>query len=325
MTQGYVAYIVMAILVAHTCRIFAQMCDELEVHKDEEERPDLGSNPALSPAGDSAAWEGRLTTNHLCSAFDIGRQQASKDINRYINEFSPDGLEYDRQLKGYKPTANFRPQFSQGTVNEYLHLLHQDKAQTSMLSLMDLRYGHTEVLDVPSRHVDPAIVRGLVLAARNQLRVDVEYASLSTERQRGRNIVPHTLIYDGIRWHVRAYCEEKKDYLDFVMSRFRGVPDLLDTSEHGREHDSKWNTHVDVVIIPNPCLMPGQQAIIARDYAMQNGQLRFTRRLPLVHYALDRMQVSYDGQHEARPLLYPLVLANRQQLIEQGCEFKLAP
>ncbi len=269
-------------------------------------------------------WEGRLTTNHLCSAFDIGRQQASKDINRYINEFSPEGLEYDRQLKGYKPTANFRPQFSQGTVNEYLHLLHQDKAQTSMLSLMDLRYGHTEVLDVPSRHVDPAIVRGLVLAARNQLRVDVEYASLSTERQRGRNIVPHTLIYDGIRWHVRAYCEEKKDYLDFVMSRFRGVPDLLDTSEHGREHDSKWNTHVDVVIIPNPCLMPGQQAIIARDYAMQNGQLRFTRRLPLVHYALDRMQVSYDGQHEAKPLLYPLVLANRQQLIEQGCEFKLA-
>ena len=161
----------------------------------------------------------------------------------YINEFSPDGLEYDRQLKGYKPTANFRPQFSQGTVNEYLHLLHQDKAQTSMLSLMDLRYGHTEVLDA---------------------------------------------------------------------------------SEHGREHDSKWNTHVDVVIIPNPCLTPGQQDIIAQDYAMQDGQLRFTRRLPLVHYALDRMQVSYDGQHEAKPLLYPLVLANRQQLIEQGCEFKLA-
>lgn len=269
-------------------------------------------------------WEGRLTTNHLCSAFDIGRQQASKDINRYIKEFSPEGLEYDRQLKGYKPTERFVPQFSQGTVNEYLHLLHQDKAQTSMLSLMDLRYGHTEVLDVPSRHVDPQIVRGLVQAARNQLRVDVEYASLSSERERGRNIVPHTLIYDGIRWHVRAYCEEKKDYLDFVMSRFRGVPDLLDASEHGREQDDMWNTQVEVVIIPNPCLTPGQQAIIAQDYDMQKGKLRFKRRLPLVHYALDRMQVSYDGQHEERPLLYPLVLANRSELIAQGCTFKIA-
>ena len=94
-----------------------------------------------------------MTTNHLCTAFNIGRQQASRDINRYIDEFAPNGLEYDRQLKGYKPTPDFTPQFSQGTVNEYLHLLHQDKAQTSTLSLMDLRYGHSEVLDVPARHV----------------------------------------------------------------------------------------------------------------------------------------------------------------------------
>jgi predicted DNA-binding transcriptional regulator YafY len=269
-------------------------------------------------------WEGRLTTNHLCNAFNIGRQQASKDINRYIGEFSPDGLEYDRKLKGYRPTADFKPQFSQGTVNEYLHLLHQDKAQTSTLSLMDLRYGHTEVLDVPSRHVDPAIVRGLVQAARNQLRVDVDYASLSSEETSGRNIVPHTLIYDGIRWHVRAYCEKKGDYLDFVMSRFRGVPDLLDASEHGREQDSKWNTQVEVVIIPNPWLTPGQQAIIALDYAMQQGQLRFSQHIPLVHYALDRMQVSYDGQHHKNPDQFPLVLKNRDELITQGCKFKLA-
>ena len=28
-----------------------------------------------------ALWEGRLTTNHICHSFGIGRQQASKDIN----------------------------------------------------------------------------------------------------------------------------------------------------------------------------------------------------------------------------------------------------
>ena len=269
-------------------------------------------------------WEGRLTTNHLRNAFNIGRQQASKDISRYIKDFNPDGLEYDLKLKGYKPTPFFVPQFSQGSVNEYLYLLHQDKAQTSTLSLMDLRYGHTEVLDVPSRHVDPAIVRGLVQAARNQLRVDVDYASLSSEETSGRNIVPHTLIYDGIRWHVRAYCEKRGDYLDFVMSRFRGVPELLDSSSHGRELDVEWNTQVEVIVIPNPCLTIGQQAIIAMDYAMQDGQLRFNRRIPLVHYALDRMQVSYDGPHDEYPDQFPLVLQNRDALIAQGCKFKLA-
>ncbi|WP_234704055.1 hypothetical protein [Aeromonas caviae] len=35
------------------------------------------------------------------------------------------------------------------------------------------------------------------------------------------------------------------------------------------------------------------------------------------------MQVSYNGEHESHPLLYPLVLANREELIRQGCTFKL--
>lgn len=269
-------------------------------------------------------WEGRLTTNHLCSAFNIGRKQATKNINRYIGEFSPTGLEYDRKPKGYKPTADFKPTFSQGSINEYLHLLYQDMAQTSTLSLMDLRYGHTKVLDVPLHHVDPPIVRGLVQAARNQLRVDVDYASLSSEVVSGRNIVPHTLIYDGIRWHVRAYCDKRGEYLDFVMSRFRGVPELLDASPHGREQDAEWNTHIEVVVIPNPCISPDKQQIIAEDYAMQYGQLRFIRRLSLVHYAQDRMQVSYDSQHDQNPDQFPLVLQKRDELIKQGCKFKLA-
>jgi len=93
---------------------------------------------------------------------------------------------------------------------------------------------------------------------------------------------PYALIYDGIRWHVRAYCEKRQDYLDFVLSRFRGVPELLDSSEHGREQDSKWNTQVEVVVIPNPCQPLEQQEIIATDYAMQNRELHFFQRMPLV-------------------------------------------
>ena len=42
-----------------------------------------------------------------------------------------------------------------------------------------------------------------------------------------------------------------------------------------------------------------------------------------MHYALERMQVSYNGDHEQHPLLYPLVLANRDELVAKGCIFKL--
>jgi hypothetical protein len=45
----------------------------------------------------------------------------------------------------------------------------------------------------------------------------------------------------------------------------------------------------------NPCLGDEQQAIIASDYAMTDGKLLIEQRVPLMHYALERMQVSYNG------------------------------
>ncbi len=265
------------------------------------------------------------------TAFNIGRQQASRDINHYLTDYSPEGLIYDRRLKGYKPTEQFLPRFSEGKVDEYLMLLHREKqhqrqheAGLLTLPLMDLRYGHIEILDVPNRHIDPKIVRGLVQAARGQLRVDVDYVSLSSEEQSGRNIVPHTLVYDGIRWHVRAYCEKKGVYLDFVMSRFRGEPELLDTSPHGRDQDLEWNTQVTAVVIPNqpsaqdnrpslPVTMPCLMASCCSTSAS------------LMHYALERMQVSYNGDHEQHPLLYPLVLANRDELVARAASSSSKP
>lgn len=107
------------------------------------------------------------------------------------------------------------------------------------------------------------------------------------------------------------------------MSRFRGVPELLDTSEQGIDRDIEWNTHLTAVVVPNPCLSEAQQAIIAEDYAMANVRLIITQRIPLMHYALERLQVNYIGGYEKQPLQYLLVLANREELIAQGCSFKL--
>nr|WP_234932824.1 hypothetical protein [Aeromonas caviae] len=52
---------------------------------------------------------------------------------------------------------------------------------------------------------------------------------------------------------------------------------------------------------PNPCLGDEQQAIIASDYAMTDGKLLIEQRVPLMHYALERMQVSYNGEHANNP------------------------
>lgn len=56
-----------------------------------------------------AWWEGRLTTGHLIQRFGISRQQASKDINTYIAEHAHKNLTYDKQLKGYMASKQFKP------------------------------------------------------------------------------------------------------------------------------------------------------------------------------------------------------------------------
>ena len=74
----------------------------------------------------------------------------------------------------------------------------------------------------------PEALRPLLKACREGLRLECEYVSFTTPDRETRLIAPHTLIFTGMRWHVRAYCEKSRDYRDFVLSRFRGEPELMD-------------------------------------------------------------------------------------------------
>ncbi|MGI2175498.1 WYL domain-containing protein [Shewanella ulleungensis] len=241
-----------------------------------------------------AQWEGRLTTNHLCDAFRIGRQQASRDINKYISLTNRDQLVLDRTIKGYRPADDFKPFFTQGTAHEYLTMLHQQYNCEETLEFFSWGEAQSTVLNVPDRVVSPKIVRELIAAARANLRVDIDYVSLSTPEIRGRIIAPHSLVYDGIRWHVRAYCEERKEFRDFVLSRFRNEPYLMDKSSNTRDDDDDWNCMVALTITPNPNLSDKQQSVVADDYAMQNRRLKIVTRKALVHYYLRRMSVTMD-------------------------------
>ncbi len=238
-----------------------------------------------------ALWEGRLTTKHLCRVFGMGRQQASKDINEYLRSIAPGNLVYDRHLKGYKPTDDFQPQLTSGTADEYLHLLHRNRELSHTFEPLNLNIANTEVIQAPLRNVHPNIVRPLVQAAREQKRVEVDYVSLSLPDREGRIIAPHTLIYTGLRWHVRAFCEKNMDYRDFVMSRFRGTPEILGNSTQRIEGDRKWQTMVTVRLKPDPRLNAVKRRIIAEDYGMVRGVLRIETRGPLLPYTLHQLQL----------------------------------
>lgn len=259
-------------------------------------------------------WEGRLTTNHLMQSFGISRQQASKDINSYITDYAPKNLEYDKHLKGYVPSRHFKPLFIDDSASAYLHLLSQNYERAPHIDGLALAYAHTEVLGVPDRSVRPEVLRPLLKACREGLRLECEYVSFTTPEVETRLIAPHTLIYTGMRWHVRAYCEKNRDYRDFVLSRFRGEPDLMDApSEHTRALDKGWNTPLTVVIAPDSRLKPEQRAIIEADYGMRDGQLVIETRGALVQYVLQRYQID-PNKIQAKAAAQQIVVANLEEL-----------
>lgn len=152
-------------------------------------------------------WEGRLTTNHLMQSFGISRQQVSKDIDTYINEHTPQNLEYNKHLKGYVPSKQFAPLFIDDSASAYLHLLNQNHDRAPHAEGLALAYAHTEVLQLPDRTVRAELLRPLLRACREGLRLECDYVSFTTPEAETRLIAPHTLIYTGMRWHVHAYCE----------------------------------------------------------------------------------------------------------------------
>ncbi|VVN15588.1 hypothetical protein PS645_04026 [Pseudomonas fluorescens] len=260
-----------------------------------------------------AWWEGRLTTGHLIQSFGISRQQASKDINAYINDHAPENLTYDKQIKGYVPSPKFKPRFIDDSANAYLHLLNQTHSRAEHVEGLALAYAHTLVLEVPDRTIRPEILRPLLKACRDGLRLEVEYVSLANPITEIRLIAPHTLIYTGMRWHVRAYCEKNGQYRDFVLSRLRGVPELLGQSPNLIVDDIDWNTEVSVIIEPDSRLRPEQKEIIEADYGMKNGALIIPTRRALMGYVLQRFQID-PKKLDPKPAAQQIVVKNLDEL-----------
>jgi predicted DNA-binding transcriptional regulator YafY len=258
-------------------------------------------------------WEGRLTTNHLCDTFGIGRQQASKDINTYLEEIGTGNLEYDKQLKGYKPSSSFRPKVTSGLADEYLHLLNRNSDLTATFDALPLEISNIEVISAPVRNIEPGIIRAIVFAARQKKRVDVDYVSVNNPNYEGRVIAPHTLVFTGLRWHVRAWCERNGDYRDFVLSRFRGEPEMMDKSKNTVDDDKAWNTKVTIKLKPDTRLNPEQKAVIARDYAMKNGLLKIETRGALLQYALQQLGID-ENVLQGKPSSQQIIISNFQDV-----------
>jgi hypothetical protein len=241
-------------------------------------------------------WEGQVNTMHLQNILKISRQTASYILQQY-QKHHPDNLEYNASMKGYVPTSVFTPCHSQGSIDEYNHILSQS-LYPEYVSIVETSFIN---MDAPLRNISPTLVQPIIRAIRNKLRLDIGYISLDHPEYESRIIEPHSLVFEGVRWHVRAYCEKNQDYRDFVLSRFNGEYAFKGPATHVAAHDELWNTWLDLIIEPDPRFNPELRHIIEIDYQMENGQRIIPVRAALLMYLrqklrLDHYQITPEAQ-----------------------------
>lgn len=253
-----------------------------------------------------AWWEGQINTTQITQQFGLSRQQSSADLNSY-NQATRKNLEYNASRKAWLPASHFKHYYISDDVVEYLNWIHTGYTIPAppLLPYAAVR--------LPTRRVEPAVMRGLITAIRRGERIEVDYVSLSNPNREGRIIAPHTFVNTGLRWHLRAWCEKSSQYRDFVLSRFRGQPESLGKSNHTAEQDTAWNTQITLVFEPDPRLPPAKREVLEHDYQMQNGQLHITTRACLTQYLIQEMQVNTRMLH-GTPEAQQLVLVNRDDV-----------
>lgn len=241
-----------------------------------------------------AQWEGHLNTHHLMDSLGVSRQTASGLIGEYKKAY-PNNLDYSAQSKSYQPTPEFRAQCSSNALESYVEIYGQED--------------QIEQLGSQQAELNPLHVRQIIQAINQQQRLDINYASLNAPQGEDRIISPHTLINDGSRWHMRAWCEKSQAFRDFVLTRIRQVYGNEGSAVYGQQEDEGWNTWVSFSIEPDQRLSESQRQLVALDYNMQEtkeGKLkrRYRVRGALVMYWLQKLRIDrYQERPEAQQII----------------------
>jgi len=254
-----------------------------------------------------AFWTGRVNTRDLIERFGISRRIAQSDITEYLS-LVPGNLSYSRSEKAYTTTSIFKPKFINGQISEYIALESQ-ACQEDPAELITQLTPH-------SFDLDPQVIQPVINAIKNKKGARIQYRSLNNPNGILRTIHPHMLVNTGFRWHVRAYCVERKEFRDFNLSRI-GKSELQPEPRPcvaNPDQDSDWQTVVKLHIGPNPHLSTEEKALLGYEFSMRKNKLIVSVRAALVPYTLHIYQIDPYVDFNVHPKRNRLVLLNKDKL-----------
>ncbi|MCD6007622.1 WYL domain-containing protein [Halomonas sp. IOP_31] len=254
-------------------------------------------------------FKGEAGRGDLMERFAIAPTQATKDFALY-HELAPANIVYDKSKRLHVRARSFTPLFDYDTTRT-LATLCQGHGDGFLGTLpTSVRCEMADQLNQP----DLVLVAAVSEAVHKSCALSIRYVSLSSGETE-REIVPHTLVDNGLRWHVRAFDRHSGEFRDFVLTRLLKVSVYEQSAAQEHEsllHDRQWNRFVELELVPHPGIRHPQA--IERDYGMQQGKLSVELRAALAGYLLRRWNVDCSSDHSLQGAEYQLALANAPAL-----------
>ena len=258
-------------------------------------------------------FKGEAVRADLVDRFSIAAAQATKDFTMY-RELAPGNIEYDQKLKLHKRGEDFEPLF------EY------DVVRTLATISQGYGDGFTGKVKPPLACEAPyhlnkpslSIVAKVTEAIHKGKALCITYVSLSSG-ETTREIVPHTLVDNGLRWHVRGFDRKHGEFRDFVLTRIKAAVVLEDSrlSETELEtQDRQWNRFVELELVPHPRIKHSEA--IELDYGMKGGVMKVEIRAATAGYLLRLWNVDCTKEALLKTPEFHLWLKNHQTLYGVG-------
>jgi len=254
-------------------------------------------------------FSGWVTRYEIVSRFELGLAAASRDIALY-KEHAPENMDYDNVNKKYLIKSSFKPLFNHDPRKTLIKLANNISDGYDAINDIQFPIESPSQLNIP----DIFVVARLSQAIINQKAVSIIYTSLSSGSA-ARELVPHSIVDNGLRWHVRAFDRKSQSFRDFVLTRMSKVTikDLAVEQFENKQEDHQWTRMMPLQIVPHPNNVKHSTAI-ELDFGMDKGILELNVRAAMAGYLLRRWNVDCTEEASLTGGEYQLWLRNRQTL-----------
>lgn len=226
-------------------------------------------------------FKGEAVRADLVDRFSIAAAQATKDFTMY-RELAPGNIEYDQKLKLHKRGEAFEPLFDYDVVRTLATISQGYGDGFTGKVKPPLACEAPYHLNKPSL----SIVAKVTEAIHKGKALRITYVSLSSG-ETTREIVPHTLVDNGLRWHVRGFDRKHNEFRDFVLTRIKAAVVLEDSTLSETEletQDRQWNRFVELELVPHPRIEHSEA--IELDYGMTEHVMKVEIRAATAGYLL---------------------------------------